>query len=143
MQYEMFGEGKELSWRERYNAVINSPRWKKLRARFCKEHDNKCQRCKWQKAEWDKSRKLELHHLTYDRLGAELDTDLELLCSACHVMADRERAIASRQRASDALHEAQFDGWVSEVYGEMYVELYEDWMYEKFIDWLERKRDYD
>lgn len=29
-------------------------------------------------------RQLEVHHLTYDRLGAELDTDLEVVCSGCH-----------------------------------------------------------
>jgi hypothetical protein len=25
-----------------------------------------------------------LHHLTYERLGAELDSDVQVLCSTCH-----------------------------------------------------------
>lgn len=32
---------------------------------------------------------LEVHHLNYERLGAELDEDLELLCKRCHTIEHR------------------------------------------------------
>ena len=143
-QRDLFDETpkKPMTWREQYNEVIGSRRWKRLRERFLKKHDNKCNRCGWQKTKFDKSRTLELHHNTYERLGCELDTDLELVCSACHVKADRERAKRSRKRSESALYDAQFGGWASKVYGDDFHMAEDQFMHEKFDEWRQRKEEY-
>jgi 5-methylcytosine-specific restriction endonuclease McrA len=43
-----------------------------------KLRDSKCDHC------GRRTHFLELHHRTYERLGRELITDLELLCEQCH-----------------------------------------------------------
>jgi len=45
---------------------------------------------------------LELHHKTYVRLGRELMSDVEILCSAHHKDADRTRERQAKQRAESA-----------------------------------------
>ena len=79
-----------MSWREKYEFVINSPRWRELRTRLIGERGGKCQRCKEEKPV------LQLHHLTYERLGSERDSDLEVLCLDCHAIADSQRAALGR-----------------------------------------------
>lgn len=49
--------------------------WRAFRERFRK---SSCARC------GKGRRKLELHHLTYERLGRETAFDVETLCDACH-----------------------------------------------------------
>lgn len=141
-QADLFGDRqpRTLTWRERYNAVIASARWRRLRAKRLAKCDHSCQRCGWKKETWDKSRTLDLHHRTYDRLGEERDDDLELVCSLCHVQADRERAKEGRQRADKALYNAQFRGWASKVYGEDYGGDIDEDMRERFQEWQERKQ---
>jgi 5-methylcytosine-specific restriction endonuclease McrA len=124
-------------WRAKYREVVNSSRWKKLRQKFIERQDSKCLRCGWCKVAWDKSRNLELHHKTYDRLGEERESDLELVCSVCHELADVQRARESRKRAENKLYDAQFYGWASKVYGDDFQE--DEDMHDRFIDWKERK----
>lgn len=50
---------------------------------LAREH-HRCKRCK-------QARYLEVHHLTYKRLGFERMDDLEALCVRCHAQADLER----------------------------------------------------
>lgn len=138
-QNEYAAPPKVMTWREKYSAVITSKRWRQLRERFMSQHDSKCRRCGWQKTNWDKSRTLDLHHRTYERIGKERDEDLELICSVCHAKADKERAAQGRQRGSEALYDAQFDGWANKVYGENYYMFEDEWMHDRFCKWQERK----
>lgn len=144
-QRDLFDETppKEMTWREKYNAVISSKRWRKLREKFLARHDSKCDRCGWKKTTWDRSRTIDLHHKTYERLGEEIDADLELVCSVCHVKADKERAAAGRQRALAALYDAQFNGWATKVYGEDYGMFEDESMHDRFREWQERKQTED
>lgn len=64
--------------RDFYQAYLNSPDWRRQRNRALQRAFFQCQRC-------GARRGLEVHHLSYDRLGAELDADLEVLCRDCHV----------------------------------------------------------
>jgi hypothetical protein len=98
---------------DRWKAVLSSARWKALRARLIRERGDRCERCRKQ---WAPGYKhvLILHHLTYERLGAERDTDVQLVCEYCHDHADRERADAGRQRSWNA----RLDAWATKVYGE-------------------------
>ena len=60
-----------------YSKYLASERWKELRdAKLCEVGD-KCQRCK-------RRSNLQVHHLTYERLGHERLTDLQVLCESCH-----------------------------------------------------------
>lgn len=60
-----------------YLAYLNSPSWRVTRNRALSRARYTCARC-------GAKRDLNVHHLTYVRLGAELDADLEVLCFSCH-----------------------------------------------------------
>jgi len=60
-----------------YKKYLQTEEWK-TKADACKELANyKCNRC-------DNTTNLHAHHKTYDRVGEELQEDLECLCSECH-----------------------------------------------------------
>lgn len=60
-----------------YADYLQSPEWRRRRnARILGAH-RRCERCRAR-------RELQVHHVSYARLGEELDTDLEVLCRACH-----------------------------------------------------------
>lgn len=63
--------------RDFYLAYLNSSSWRITRNRALKNAGYRCERC---------SSKLnpQVHHKTYDRLGGEWDSDLEVLCANCH-----------------------------------------------------------
>ena len=97
--------------------------------RLTQQKGKRCERCK------DSEANLELHHKTYERLGSELDSDVELLCGACHKVADKERAEEGRKRSSDAYRKAKLDRWASRKYGEDWAERsYADSIYDEFDD---------
>lgn len=91
-----------------------------------------CERCQL------KSTRLELHHITYERLGHERRSDVQLLCFDCHQQADAERAEsqarASLKRQTDAAMRTYFD----KTFGDGYEPDEQD--VEHFYDWLEHKR---
>lgn len=60
-----------------YQAYLNSPSWRLRRNTALKDSGWRCQRC-------PAKRNLQVHHRTYERLGAERDADLEVLCENCH-----------------------------------------------------------
>lgn len=60
-----------------YLAYLNSPTWRTRRNRSLKLAGYQCAKC-------PARRDLEVHHLTYERLGLERDADLEVLCVTCH-----------------------------------------------------------
>lgn len=119
----------QIVWRKKYNEVIHSFRWRYLRRRLIAMRGYRCQRCKSMGT-------LQLHHKTYKRLGKELDEDLEVLCIACHKLADKKR----KQQADDRLYEARVNGWANKVYGDDWAEYecYENIVLE-FEEWMERK----
>lgn len=51
--------------------------WLHRREIALKKAGRKCEHCAV-------STRLQVHHLSYDRVGAELDSDLEVLCDPCH-----------------------------------------------------------
>jgi hypothetical protein len=60
-----------------YDAYLRSRRWTRRRAEYRETHDPICCVC-------SATRKLQLHHTTYVRLGWEIDQDLCWLCDLCH-----------------------------------------------------------
>lgn len=62
---------------EAYYQYIKSPSWRALRLNLFKTRGKKCERC-------GSKNMIEVHHLTYVRLGNEKMSDLEVLCNVCH-----------------------------------------------------------
>lgn len=60
-----------------YREYLNSASWRMTRNRALRRANYRCQRC-------GTKRDPNVHHKTYDRMGAELDSDLEVLCFSCH-----------------------------------------------------------
>lgn len=81
--------GNEISdpWREKYEAVLRSEWWTKtVRPKILERAGGRCEYC-------GKSAELQVHHLTYKRLGEERPSDVMALCERCHEIADRYREI--------------------------------------------------
>jgi len=89
---DLFGNQKEEE--DFYSAYLRSPKWALKRKQALARSENKCERCGLSK--W--TVKLEVHHLTYERLGHEDLDDLQVLCEDCHVFADRERKEDDKRR---------------------------------------------
>jgi len=64
---------KELGFTN-YKDYQSSSHWKQLRAKI---KPKRCYAC-------GKQKRLQLHHMTYERLGKELNADLCFLCDRCH-----------------------------------------------------------
>jgi hypothetical protein len=73
-----------MSWRTVYLARITSDEWYELKRELIEERGDDCEEC-------GRRLPLEMHHLTYERLGYEDPDDLKLLCKECHEDADEER----------------------------------------------------
>lgn len=86
------GKGDEFnaprpSGRVNYADYIRSPEWR-VKATIMKARANwQCQNCG--RAASDAT--LDVHHLTYERLGYERQDDLLVLCRSCHERYEREK----------------------------------------------------
>jgi 5-methylcytosine-specific restriction endonuclease McrA len=72
-----YGRPRPLDYRPAYAEYMASATWKQVRLWKLERAGWKCERC-------GRKGKLDVHHLTYDRLGRELLTDLQALCRLCH-----------------------------------------------------------
>ena len=61
-----------------YSLYIASSEWKGLASRIRFQRGNRCESCGTNRT------KLDVHHLTYARLGHEKPGDLQVLCRNCH-----------------------------------------------------------
>jgi hypothetical protein len=96
----------------------------------------KCERCKLSTTD------LALHHKSYERLGRESPSDLELLCPNCHKGADVERSVRGQERSSAALYNARLNGWASKRFGEDWQDRVDaDWIADQFEQWFEQHAD--
>lgn len=60
-----------------YEEYLKTPHWQRMRKRAIERAGCRCQKC-------PSNDRLDVHHLIYARLGAELFSDLEVLCHRCH-----------------------------------------------------------
>lgn len=120
-----------------YTEYLDSQDWKIRRHRLLKEAGRQCERCGHDGLPGMRHldyRSLEVHHLTYERLGDERDEDLEVLCRECHRVADRER------RRGDDLGPPGWRWFALRVYGRGWRNSYgltEDDVLDEFRAWLE------
>lgn len=61
-----------------YQEYLQSRHWKRTRAVVVRAYDKKCAQC-------ESKKEIQVHHLTYERLGDEKFTDLLPLCRVCHL----------------------------------------------------------
>ena len=69
---------------KRYRQYIHSEAWRRRRLVKLEAAKHRCEYC------GDVGR-LSVHHLTYERLGCEYSSDLIVLCTPCHWVADEMR----------------------------------------------------
>ncbi len=72
---------------KKYKQYLKSKEWDKKRKSTLKRDNYTCQKC------GSKSKKLEVHHSTYDRIYKEIPKDLISLCVDCH---KREHNISAK-----------------------------------------------
>jgi len=72
--------------------------WRCRRANFLEAKGQQCERC-------HATREIDVHHVSYDRLGAEQDRDLEVVCRRCHE--NLHRSAVGQQDLRAYLHLAQ------------------------------------
>lgn len=60
-----------------YDEYLDSTKWRTKRTHIRRRARGWCERCGWQ-------RRVDVHHLTYERLGQELPGDLIAVCEECH-----------------------------------------------------------
>jgi hypothetical protein len=64
--------------RDEYQAYLRTPHWQETRKCILERDGYQCRDCGASQVQ------LDVHHLTYERLGHEEDEDLVTLCHACH-----------------------------------------------------------
>lgn len=83
-------------WRQRttvpgsYQDYLASDHWQETRARALDRAMWRCQVCNTPRSQSI----LDVHHRTYERLGAELPEDLAVLCRECHSLFHEKRSLA-------------------------------------------------
>lgn len=85
--------GNEYEEPDEYTTYLASRKWADIRHAKLMQAGYVCERCGLSNYSVD----LEVHHLTYARLGRERMTDLQVLCPDCHVGADTERVVQRRE----------------------------------------------
>lgn len=70
-------EARQREWNRRYGNYLESSRWHQIRQAVLRRDKWTCQGCLSAKA-------TEVHHLTYQRVGAEMLFDLVAICGECH-----------------------------------------------------------
>jgi len=63
-----------------YKNYLKTKHWKYKRISIYRKYDRRCTKC----GEAFQLIDSNVHHLTYERVGNELDEDLVLLCKECH-----------------------------------------------------------
>lgn len=94
-----------------YSRYLRSSHWRKLRARYQRERPWVCV-C-------GATESLELHHKTYDRLGAEELDDLQPLCQPCHSLLHglaKQTGSLDPENVFDVLRAAQYRATRPDLY---------------------------
>jgi restriction endonuclease Mrr len=76
-----------------YREYLRTPEWRRTRAAALLRAGNSCS------LDVTHTDHLEVHHRTYQRLGAELASDLVVLCRECHRLHHREFGRPKREKA--------------------------------------------
>ena len=69
------------AWRDYRRKYMRSQRWQDIRTKALERSGRTCEQCGRRQ---DDGYKLDVHHITYIRLGGELMEDVQVLCYLCH-----------------------------------------------------------
>lgn len=83
--FDVDARQRQLRALEYRTGYLNSEHWKIVRRQALQAASYRCQHCA-------KSERLDVHHRTYERLGAEEPGDLEVLCRSCHEQEHEQEA---------------------------------------------------
>jgi hypothetical protein len=75
-----------------YRDYLRTPEWSRTRNAALSRAGNACS------LDASHTENLEVHHRSYERLGAELTTDLVVLCHACHQLHHKQNGRPRRER---------------------------------------------
>jgi hypothetical protein len=75
--YDASREREREDWFARYDAYLRTPEWDRRRRAVLRRANGMCEGCLIRPA-------VQVHHLTYDRVGREMLFDLVAVCLACH-----------------------------------------------------------
>lgn len=92
-------ERESEDWWRKYNAYLQTDKWKSKRARVLERDGNLCQACRKRKA-------TEVHHLSYKHVGHEPLFELTSVCGLCHeaiTLMDRTRRTENSKQEQGAL----------------------------------------
>jgi len=67
--------------KKKYYSYLESKQWLEIRVELLYTRGCKCEKCKKD----FEPQKLQIHHITYDRLFNELPSDLLVVCGRCHM----------------------------------------------------------
>ncbi len=70
-----------------YKEYLLSEEWKQTRQRILDRDGNRCLVC-------NSPKNLNVHHRTYERIGAEHDSDLTTMCQPCHAVFHAHRTVS-------------------------------------------------
>lgn len=91
-------EDSSRTFRGDYDTYINSKVWQARKKRYFKTHPRRCRFCRRGVPSNDQ---IHLHHLSYERMGDELDSDLMPLCPEHHdVVHQHHRRVGGDLRAA-------------------------------------------
>lgn len=122
----------DIEWRKRYEKHLKSAQWKNTRRDLFRLRGEKCEVCGRRAAN------LEIHHLTYERLGKELPSDLKIVCKKCHEDEDQKRKMEVYAKREARRESAAFSTWFEKKTGMECAYATEcDW--DDFQRWMERK----
>ena len=130
--------GNIQEWHKVYQDYLKSSIWAEKRKLALNRADNKCKDCG---AIFVSASSLDVHHLTYDRVGGneKLD-DLKVLCYTCHQKADKRRDKKTDERRKDRYYRSRLNGFASRKYGDLWQDAYDEEEVEiEFITFLYRK----
>lgn len=76
-----------------YKQYLRTPEWQRTRAGALERANYRCS------LDATHSDGLDVHHNTYERLSAELETDVIVLCHSCHQLHHKENGRPRRARS--------------------------------------------
>lgn len=78
--------------KEEYHKYLKSAEWIEFRASIIKKRGKVCEKC-------GATSNIQAHHLTYERIFVELETDIQLLCVDCHSAIHNKKRKKAKEKA--------------------------------------------
>jgi len=84
---------------------------------------------------------LDVHHLTYERLGNESMADLAIVCRPCHEKITQRERTARHVAWAEERYQSRLDAWATKRYGEHWDEYGDadeiEEKFERFLEWAD------